>query len=258
MQKTKAELYDLIADLKTKKDFQKEINIKYKKFDELLDKDTIAYLIVDELGRNNQSVTKIVNLTPDDDFTVIGKVLNISNLKTFKRRNGTPGKVINLEIADDTATCPLVLWNGDIDLIKNKKIQPGTILKIINGYTKRGYRGNIEINLGRWGLLEIESISTFSQQEKQKPVGEEINGILIHKEPTKAFFQNDGEFGFTTTIMIKEQNIKKEIILWNQCVKEIQLYKIGENIILKNVIKKWKNGKTEFHVSQKSSIEKSK
>jgi replication factor A1 len=256
MHKTRTELCGLIADVKSKKDFEKEINTRYKSYDELLDKDTIAYLIVDELGRNKQSITKIANLSPDGDYTVAGKVISISDSKTFKRKNGTPGKVINLEIADDTATCRLVLWNGDIGHIKNKEIQPGTTIKIINGYTKRGFRGDIEINLGRWGLLEIEPTHNSSQKEPHKHDTDEITGILIHKESTKAFFKDDGEFGFVTTITIKEQNIKKDIILWDQCVKDIQAYKIGDGVTLKNVTKKWDNGKTEFHVSQSCSIEK--
>ncbi|DAC72960.1 MAG TPA: hypothetical protein DSN98_02645 [Thermoplasmata archaeon] len=258
MHKTKTECIELIADIKTKKDFEKEINSRYKSYDELIDKDTIAYLIVDELGRNKQSFTNIIDLTPDGDYSVIGKVLNISDSKTFKRKNGTPGKVINLEIQDKTATCRLVLWNGDIDHIKHKEIQPGTTVKIINGYTKRGYTGGIEINLGRWGLLDIEPSNDSSKGKQQKQTADEITGVLVHKESSKAFFKDDGEFGFVTTITIKEQNTKKEIILWDQCVKDIQTYKIGEHITLKNVTKKWGNGKTEFHVSQNSSLGKPK
>ena len=85
MQKTKTELIELIADLKTKKDFEKEIKNRYKSYDELIDQDTIALLIVDELGRNKQSITKIVDLAPNGDYTVVGRVLCISDLKTFKR-----------------------------------------------------------------------------------------------------------------------------------------------------------------------------
>ncbi|MBE3136597.1 MAG: hypothetical protein IMZ43_04280 [Thermoplasmata archaeon] len=258
MHKTKTELIELIADLKTKKDFEKEIKIRYKDYDELVDQDTIALLIVDELGRNKQSITKIVDLSPNGDYTVVGKVLSISDSKTFKRKNGTPGKVINLEITDDTAICGLVLWNGDIDHIKNKEIQPGTIVKIINGYTKLGYTGDMEINLGRWGLLEVGPIDISSQEEQPKHNADEITGVLLHKESTKAFFKDDGEFGFVTTITVKEHDTKKEITLWDRCVKDIQAYKIGETITLKNVAKKCGNGKTEFHVNEDSTIEKHK
>ncbi len=256
MHKTKTELLELIADVKPKKEFEKEINRQYKLYDELVDKDTIAFLIVDELGRNTQSITKITDLAPNGDYTVVGRVLNVSDSKTFKRKNGSPGKVINLEITDETATCRLVLWNGDINAIKNKEIQQGTWIKIINGYTKTGYTGGMEINLGRWGLLEVEPIDTSSQSQPQKSPSDEITGVLVLKEPTKAFFRDDGEFGFVTTITMKEHNIKKELILWDRNVKDIQSYHIGDRITLKNVTKKWCNGKTEFHVTQNDSVEK--
>jgi replication factor A1 len=258
MHKTKTELIDLIADLTTKKDFEKEIKKRYKNYDELIDQDTIALLIVDELGRNKQNITKIIDLAPDGDYTVVGKVQNISDSKTFKRKNGTPGKVINLEISDDTGACRLVLWNGDTDHIKNKEIQIGTIVKIINGYTKFGYTGGMEINLGRWGLLEVASTDITSQKEQPKYNTDEITGVLVQKESTKAFFKDDGEFGFVTTITIKDRDTKKVITLWDQCVKDIQAYKIGETITLKNITTKCGNGKTEFHINENSSIEKHK
>lgn len=257
MHKKKTELIELISDIKTKKEIEKEIQTRYKNYGELVDKDTIAFILVDELGRNKQSITRIADLTPDGDYTVIGRVLSISDSKTFKRKNGAPGKVVNLEITDDTATCRLVLWNGDTEFIKNKEIQQGTWLKIINGYTKSGYTGGIEINLGRWGLLEVEPVDV-STQKQQQTNGQDITGVLVKKESTKAFFKDDGEIGFITTITIKEQNIEKHIILKDHHVKEIQAYKTGEGILLKDVVKKWQNGKTEFHLSDQGSVEKRK
>ena len=253
MHKTKPELLELIADVQSKKEFEKEINRRYKIYDELIDKDTIAFLIVDELGRNTQSFTKIADLAPNGDYSVVGRVLSTSDSKTFKRKNGSPGKVVNLEITDETGTCRLVLWNGDIDSIKNKEIHQGTLIKIINGYTKAGYTGGMEIHLGRWGLLEVLPTDGSSQAQQQS---DDITGVLLLKEPTKAFFRDDGEFGFVTTITIKEQNVKKELILWDRNVKDIQTCHIGDTIVLRNVTKKWSNGKTEFHVTRDNSVKK--
>lgn len=255
MHKTKTELHELIADIKPKKEFEKEITKHYSLYDELVDKDTIAYLLVDKLGRNNQSITKITDLAPNGDYTVVGTVHSIADSKTFQRKNGSPGKVLNLEITDETGTCRLVLWNGDIDLIKNKEIRPGTKLKIINGYTKSGYTGGMEIHLGRWGALEVQPTDDPTQSQDLSDI---ITGILVLTEPTKAFFKDNGEFGFVTTITMKEQNVKKELILWGHNVKDIQTCRIGERITLKNVTKKWGNGKTEYHVLKDGSVEKQK
>jgi len=258
MHKTKTELLELIADIKPKKEFEKEINKLYTLYQGLVDKDTIAYLLVDKLGRNTQSFTKITHLVPNGEYTVVGVVRSISDSKTFQRKNGSPGKVRNLEITDETGTCGLVLWNGDIDMIKNKEIRQGTKIKIINGYTKSGYTGGMEIHLGRWGALEVQLADDSAQSQPSQNLSDEISGVLVLKEPTKAFFRDNGEFGFVTTITMQEQNVKKELILWDHNVKDIQTCRIGDKLTLKNVTKKWCNGKTEYHVVQDGSIEKRK
>ena len=255
MHKTKTELLKLIADIKPIKEFEKEINKQYKQYDELIDKDTIAYLLVDQLGRNTQSIIKIADLTANGEYTVAGVVQSVSDSKSFKRKNGSPGKVVNLEIADESGSCRLVLWNGDIDSIKNKEIKPGTRVKIINGYTKTGYTGGMEIHLGRWGLLEVEP-SDVSSSQPTKEYSEEITGVLLLKEPTKAFFKDDGEVGFVTSITMKQQNTQKNLILWDRNVKDIQPCRIGETITVRNITKKWCNGKTEFHVTRNESVKK--
>lgn len=258
MHKTKTELYELIGDLKTKKDFEKEIKSRVKQYGNLVDEDTAALLLIDELGRNKHSITKITALEPEKDYTVVGRVVSISDSKTFKRKNGTAGKVINLEISDDTGTCRLVLWNDDIDQIKNKEIQIGTTVKIINGYTKTGYTGGLEINLGRWGLLDVEPVEASCLKESSSEYPDEITGVLVCKEATKAFFKDDGEFGFVTTVIINQDGQEKHITLWDRCVKEIQQFKPGDRIILKHVTTKQSNGKKEYHVNGDGIIQKSR
>jgi replication factor A1 len=255
MHKTKDELYELIKDLKTKEEFEKEIEKRVKDCDNLMDEDTIALFIVDELGRNKQVVSKIADLKPNLDYTVLGKITNIYDSKTFKRKNGKSGKVLNLDISDNTGTCRLVIWNKDVEEVKNKDIKIGTTVKIINGYTKDGYAG-LEINLGRWGLLEVEPDDVSPIVQLQSEDLNEIKGTLIHKEPTKAFFKDNGDFGFVTTIKIKEKDEEKQLTLWDTKVKEIQKFKIGDQIVIKDVTTKQYNGKKELHVNGKSLIKR--
>jgi len=256
MHKTKGELYELISDLKTKKEYEQEIKARVKRFDGLIDADTAAFLLVDELGRNTHSITKIKELAAEKDFTVVGRVVSISDSKTFKRKNGTAGKVINLEIMDDTGTCRLVLWNDDINLIKNREIQVGTTVKVINGYTKTGYTGGLELNLGRWGLLEVEPTESPSVKETNAAYPDEIAGILVCKEATRAFFKDDGEFGFVTTVTIDQDGHETLVTVWDQCVKDIQQFKPGDRIILKHVVTRHSDGKKEYHINGDGIVRK--
>jgi replication factor A1 len=255
MQKNKSQLYEEIKDLKTKKEFLAEINKIKKEYDDLLDEDTTALLIVDELGRNKQNICKITEIKPEMECTVFGKITNINPSKNFNRKNGSTGKVINLELTDETGKCGLALWDKDVELISKKTIQIGTKVKVINGYIKNGFNG-IEINVGRWSLIEIgpekQVISATEKSEKNTV----IKGKLVDVEPTKAFFKDNGDFGFVAKIKIETKEGIKQVIICDQKVKEIQKIKKGDYLKIENAdIKKISDIK-ELHVNSNGVITK--
>lgn len=258
MHKNKDQLYEIIKDLKTKKEFNQEIKKRAIKYDHLLDENALAFLIVDELGRNLQNVSKIAEIKPGLETTIFGKITNISKSKNFTRKNGSSGTVINLEITDETGICTLVLWNKDVELVKNKTIKKGTNIKIINGYIKDGFNG-LEINVGRWGLIETEpdDMPNIEIDNKQNNKSRSIKGKLVNIEPTRAFFKDNGDFGFVTNIKIKKEdgNIE-DLTLWDKKVKEIQGFSQGDTIKIDDFNVKVKNGKKETHVNGKGSIKK--
>jgi replication factor A1 len=258
MHKNIDQLYENIKDLKTKKEFKEEIKKRSKDYDNLLDEDAIAFLIIDELGRNKQNISKISEITPGIETTLFGKITNISKSKNFTRKNGSSGKVINLEISDETSSCNLVLWNKDVELVKNKTIQKGTNVKVINGYIKDGFNG-LEINIGRWGLIETEpeDMPNIKTNIDNSKISKNIKGKLISIEPSRAFFRDNGEFGFVTNIKIEKDDGNIEALtLWDKKVKEIQSFNQGDKIEIENLDIKVKNGKKEAHLNGKGSIKK--
>jgi replication factor A1 len=250
----KDDLYELIKDLKTKKQFQDKINKIKQEYDDLLDEDAIALLIIDKLGRNKQSYCKITDMTVGLECSVIGKILDIRSPKKFNRKNGTIGRVINLEISDETGKCLLVLWDKDVDFVTNKLIKIGSNIKIINGYVKDGFNGK-ELNLGRWGFLEVLSEDAI-ELNKDKNQIDTIIGKITEIEPTRAFFRDDGEYGFVTNIKLDIGFEKKLITVWGEKVKEIQKLKKGEKIEIKNFSYKIFNDREEIHLNSKGEINK--
>ena len=249
------ELYNQIKDLKSKEEFHSEIKKRKKECDDLFDEEILALLIVDELGRNKTNVSDISALKEGDETTVFGKVTNVFNSRTFNRKNGSCGKVANLELTDNTGKCGLALWDRDVELVKNKTIKVGTNLKVINGYVKNGFSG-IEINVGRWSLLELEPDGMQKIDSKNLSFIEEIQGELIDIQPTKAFFKDDGEFGFVSNIKLKNKENTHLISVWGKKVKEIQKFKKGDKIKIENVDIKEKNGSKELHLNGKGKIKK--
>ena len=252
MQKNKDDLYLKIKDLKSKKEFNEEIKQIQKETDNLLDEDVAALLIVDQLGRNQENICTISELKTGDEITVFGKITNIKNQRTFSRKNGSSGKVANLEITDDTGTCGLALWDKDTDLVKNKTIQKGSKIKIINGYVKDGFNG-LEINVGKYSMIELDP---ENMPKIKKEINKEIKGELINIEPSRAFFKDNGEYGFVTNIVVKEKNGITHIQVWDKKVKEIQKFKKGDQLIITNFDIKNKNNREEIHLNGESKISK--
>jgi replication factor A1 len=255
MDLTKKQLYERVKDLLSEKEFDTKIEQLIDEYDELFDEETAALIIVDELGRNTQNICKIGELDSRMETTISGRITRINNSRDFKRKNGTVGRVINLDISDDTGTCGLALWDKDVELVENKQIQVGTYLKIINGYVKDGFNG-IEINVGRWGFIKINPDEKPKIDTSKLKNDKIIKGKLVVKEPSRAFFKDDGEFGFVTTIYLDTKDGRKKITVWDKQVKEIQKIKNGTQIELSDVDIKSKNDKTELHLNGRGTIKK--
>jgi replication factor A1 len=253
MHRSKEQLYQEVKDIKSKDEFEKEIEKIRKEYDGLLDDDTVALLIVDELGRNKQNTSKINELEPNMECIVFGKITNISQLRNFNRKNGSNGRVINLEISDETGSCGLALWDKDVELVKNKTIQKGTNVKVINGYVKDGFKGT-ELNVGRWSFIEIEP---DNMPKKEIPTeNKTIRGRITEIEPTHAFFRDNGEFGFVTNIKLETQEDVKQITVWGEKVKEVQKLKKGDSIEIEDADVREKNGNKELHINSNGIIKK--
>jgi len=154
MYKTKSELYEMVSDLMAKDKFEEEIKKRDDEYEGLLSEEAIAYLIVDELGRNVMDKVTISELKDGESVSLEVKVEDIKEPREFKKKDGSTGQVVNVVIKDETAKCRLTLWDKDVEAVKNSRIKKGSRIKIVNGYVKVSDFG-VEINIGRWGLYFI-------------------------------------------------------------------------------------------------------
>ncbi len=144
-------LYSLISDLMTRERFQEEIKRRMKKYGGLLDETAVAYLIVDELGRNIGNKMKIRDLYDGINATVEAKIERVGE---EERKKDGRYRILRIDISDETGECQLVLWNEEIDKLK-ENLKKGKKIKIINGYVKENIYG-LQISLGRWGIIVVE------------------------------------------------------------------------------------------------------
>ena len=247
--------YDNIKDLISKDEFKNEIIQIQNESDNLFNENICGLLIIDKLRKSDNNIIKISSLESCMESTIVANVVNIGDIKKFEKKNGRKGRVVNLKIMDESGICGLVLWDKDVDLIKNNIIKLNTKIKLINGYVKNGSDGN-EINVGRWSLIEIIDNNVISNNNLKNE--KSISGRILEIQPTRPFFKDNGEYGFYTSLKIKEKNQIKKLFIWNEKVKEIQNYKSGDLVIFENVDYKNNNGIIENHINQKSIIKRYK
>jgi len=247
--------YDSIKDLKTQNEFNEEIQQRKKQYDNLFTEEVIAYLIVDELERNKHCTTCVKDIHAGMESTINGGITEISDTKTFIRKNKSMGKLRKFILTDETGSIPVILWNEDTGLIQEEHMHNGSMITVINGYSKKGYNG-IEINVGRWSKVNI-SESTEPKNKKDHPKEKQIiDGKIESIQPTNIFFKEDGTEGFIAKILLKINNKIQTIVCWNEQVKNIQQYKKGDQITIKNVSYRYSNGEQEIHVNGNAIISK--
>ncbi|MGC8672803.1 MAG: OB-fold nucleic acid binding domain-containing protein [Thermoplasmata archaeon] len=144
----KNDLYDFVKDLVTRDRFELEIIERRKQYNDLLSDDAIAYMIVDEYGRNPGNWVKVKDLIDGVNVSLIVTITNIEETKI--RKNDRDLRLRKIKVEDETGECILTLWNEELDNYNDLKI--GEKIKIINCFVRSNNFG-IQLSLGKWGVI---------------------------------------------------------------------------------------------------------
>jgi replication factor A1 len=195
-----------------REEIMKKIERKINELDNLITVEGAIYLVARELGielpseRRRVTISSIVPGMRRVSF--IGRVFKISRVVEFGV--GRKGKVVNLYIGDSTGYVKVPLWNEQVNFVNQKKITVGSLVQIINGYAKEGIYGEVEVSLGRLGMLKVletenpeiptaeELSQRFSSFERAKikdvkPGNFEIVGFIVKIFKADYVYKSDGE-----------------------------------------------------------------
>ncbi|WP_432645636.1 OB-fold nucleic acid binding domain-containing protein [Methanobrevibacter sp.] len=161
------------------------------------------------------------------DVNVSGRVISISNPRSFKTRKGQSGKVCNVELKDNTGSIKTVFWTQNIKLLNN--VNEGDIIQIKGVDIKEGYSG-LEANLRpRSTIVHLEEdFSKFPEYH------EDITNIADIKPDTKVniiariiristirTYEKNGKEGKVASIELQDYSGKITYTLWNKNVELI-------------------------------------
>ena len=215
------ELYEQVKDKLTIEEFQAKINDISKENEDLgfVDDYYAAEQVVNNIigaskddQKSNGEILNIGDLEPGSQAAIVGRIMSISNPKSFKTRKGKSGQVCNMELKDSTGEIRVVLWTENIKLLKNFK--EGNIVKITDVDIKEGYRGDNEANLRPRSTIthfkEVD-LSKFPEYEEkitdiEDLVPETKANIIarIVRIPTPRTYEKNGKEGKVTSLELKD------------------------------------------------------
>ena len=173
------------------------------------------------------------------DATIEGRVISISNKRSFKTRKGGKGEVCNVELQDNTGKMRTVFWTQNMPLLK--KFHEGDIIQIKGVDIKEGYSG-LEANLRpRTSIVKLEeNPSKFPVYEEEitniadiEP-DTKVNIIArIVRIPTVRSYEKNGKEGKVASLDLQDASGKITYTLWNKNVELIDDLKLEDGDTVK-------------------------
>ena len=149
---------------------------------------------------------KIEDLDEDEEDTIIiGRVIEVNDVREFDRDNGDTGFVRNIEIADDTGSIRVVLWDNDA---KNE-YEMGQAIKLQNPRLSLDMDNRVEATVSG-GTTMMEP----SESELEKlPSQDELMEAIFVPKTIESLYEDDTNVHVTGTI----QEVSPDKILLKRC-----------------------------------------
>jgi len=202
-----------------------------------------------------------------NDVTVSGRVLFVNMPQIFSRPDGN-GQVARLLIADKTGTVKVVLWNDKAEFAR--KIRLGQIVKVLHGYVRQGRDGEMELQIGQRGDVQIDlsgvkendfpPIKDFCEKIVNiTKVHRKVNveGVIKVIYPVSTFQRHDGTQGKVIRMVLEDETGRIPVVFWNEKTEEVTEAKEEMAVLLINakVNKDRQNELLELHVEDFTNVE---
>ena len=181
-----------------------------------------AQLYAKELGLNLEP-EKVRNLDIRDissgmkSVNIAGRIFKITDIKSFKRKDGTEGKVVNLLIGDNSGVVKLVLWDKQTELVSEKILDINHVIQVSNAMARENTFGDIEVSIGKFGSIR-------SSNDDFLPVAEDLiaRHITVPNQHMQISNLKQGQYEIRGTV-IQVFNGKFVFLVCPECGKKLDV-----------------------------------
>ncbi len=255
------------------------IRKKRDEFAGLLSEESALKIIARECGVDVREEEKPVDFSNLSSLTVVGgranvfvRVKNIFAPKAFETEK-RKGRVCNVSIADETGAATLVLWNQDVDLVENGKIERNDLLEIADANVRTAvplelhsalvtritpFKEN-DLQGGQTGLalkipraeIAVKRLADVSAQDVEFDAYARVLKIGEEKE----FSKQDGKKGKVASFLVSDGSKQLRLVLWDKNADLAHRAKVGDAVKIESgQCKPGRDGEVEIQVGWKGHV----
>lgn len=158
----------------------------------MLDDDAGRLLARARAGEIVTRELRVADLEPGDVGVLHVTVQHVRPARTFRRKRGGEGLLQRVSLADATGEVDLVLWDDETNQVRDGPLRPGAALRIAGATVKRGYRGGVELGLGR---AQVERLASPDARTDVEGALHELGETRVVGEPPDVRFSADARIG---------------------------------------------------------------
>lgn len=259
----------------TREEVLKRIEEKKKEADGYFTDEGAARMVASDLGvevtREAFRPEVLINdlVSGLNDVTITGRVITVYPVKRFTRSDKTEGKVAHLIITDKSGSLKGVLWDQKANLIEERHIEPGQIIKVAHGYVREGFDGRPELHVGKRGEIRVSPpeaapqeyplVASFLQKIGDVDKGTRkasVLGIVQSGSPVSTFKRRDGSQGKVRRLQLRDETGQISLVLWDDKVDELSSVDVGDCLkVEEGGVKEGLYGRIEIHTRSTTKIE---
>ena len=194
------------------------------------------------------------------DINLCGRVVDISDVRTFSKKDGGEGRVCNITIGDETGKIRVTLWDEKTDF--TKEISFDDSIEIINGYARENnFNQQVEIQVGNRSVIK-KTDTTVEYKETFTPIADivpgesySIEGAVSGLGELREFSRDDGTLNMVSNIYVSDDSGRIRIALWGDHAPLVDELDIDTGIqVIDAYSKSGFNDEIELSVGNRSRV----
>ncbi len=176
----------------------------------------------DEKIEASVASTKITDIKNGmSDINLRARVLDIADIKTFNRKDGSTGRVSNITVGDDTGKIRVTLWDEKTDLLSGLKANDS--IEIINAYARENnFSQQVEVQVGNRTIVK-QTDKDVAYFENFTPISDiipgesySVKGSISGIGDRRDFTRDDGTENSVSNIYVSDDTGRIRIALWGE------------------------------------------